>query len=654
MNGLDTVPRETHWRGVTSEAILVSLRVVCDRGTVLKFVVWTMSAAPKTATWLAGLLVILAVILHDQASKITIGRCYALVVALRCPRLTPASAASWDKSISKLRIRSMLRQTADEVDIDTNEKNSRYLESLIVTLRTECDKYIISGSYKSRERIKNIYHLIQQQSLRQQKHYVDHATRLISRAGIPGILLATPVVSNRQPSATELGTSDTDQRQLEAAARKQWEDGFSRENEDRSDAVTFSQRFNADKNDLQRQMNQMETGERTTHSANEPAVDVGAVASMTVSQLIAEAGSGDAFTGNALGIGGLDEVLSEIRRRVWIPLAAPPQLLQELGIQPVRGILLYGRSGCGKTLLASKLGRILSPLRPSTIVSGPQIMDRFVGSSEQNLRQIFDNPPPIVQNVSSTAGHEPLDISAVLNKVALHVIIMDEFDAIARTRGGQKGKGDQSDAGVARDSVVNQLLALMDGVNPPVVPTLVIGLTNKRSLIDPALRRPGRFEVQIEVPPPTTIDQRVSILRVHTRGMMNAGRLLTSDAPSGSRAHGVAARLDHDIKSYSQLLHDLASLCSGFSGAALAGLCRSASSHALERAVEAFAQLSQLDSSSPSKSPPEQKYALLNNCVVTWDDFLLALPDIQRSMSNEDFAGDSHTTTDNEALNLTS
>lgn len=70
-------------------------------------------------------------------------------------------------------------------------------------------------------------------------------------------------------------------------------------------------------------------------------------------------------------------------------------------------------------------------------------------------------------------------------QAALHVIVLDEFDAMARTRGGRGGKGDQGDAGVARDSVVNQMLAKMDGVDPLVVPTLVIGLTNKRSLVEP-------------------------------------------------------------------------------------------------------------------------------------------------------------------------
>ena len=167
-----------------------------------------------------------------------------------------------------------------------------------------------------------------------------------------------------------------------------------------------------------------------------------------------------------------------------MPLAAPPSLLAELGIGPVRGLLLYGLPGCGKTLLARSLGRILSPARPVTVVSGPEIMDRFVGSSEANLREIFDSPPPIHD---AYRVRYP-DMGAALEKSALNIIVLDEFDAIARSRGGAGGGGGgggsaQGDAGVARDSVVNQMLAKMDGVDPLPVPTLVIGLTNKRSLM---------------------------------------------------------------------------------------------------------------------------------------------------------------------------
>ena len=108
-----------------------------------------------------------------------------------------------------------------------------------------------------------------------------------------------------------------------------------------------------------------------------------------VSQLIAKAGAGSSFEGEALGIGGLDDVLAQVKRRVWTPLAAPPQLLEELGIHPVRGLLLYGRPGCGKTLLARTLGQMLSPMRPITVVSGPEIMDKFVGSSEKVSNILF-------------------------------------------------------------------------------------------------------------------------------------------------------------------------------------------------------------------------------------------------------------------------
>ena len=298
-----------------------------------------------------------------------------------------------------------------------------------------------------------------------------------------------------------------------------------------------------------------------------PPLDAVETAESKTSELVAKAGSGMAFDGDTLGIGGLDGVLSQIKRRIWVPLAAPPSLLKELGINPVRGLLLYGKwakiqlflsfpsfnlsnhlyqtkrsvlllnfysgaPGCGKTLLARSLGKILSPTRPVTVVSGPEVMDRFVGSSEANLREIFDNPPDIYDTYRIGAK----DGGTGIANAALHVIILDEFDAMARARGGSGGNGDQGDAGVARDSVVNQLLAKMDGVDDLIVPTLVIGLTNKRVLIEPALLRAGRFEVQIEVPKPTTIDQRVSILNVHMNSMYVAGRVLVSDAPDGTPA----------------------------------------------------------------------------------------------------------------------
>lgn len=217
-----------------------------------------------------------------------------------------------------------------------------------------------------------------------------------------------------------------------------------------------------------------------------------------------------------------------------------------------------------------------------------------------------------------------------MQKAALHVIILDEFDAMARTRGGRDGAGNQGDAGVARDSVVNQLLAKMDGVDALPVPTLVIGMTNKRSLIEPALLRPGRFEVQIEVPPPRTMEQRMSILKVHTKHMLEAGRLLVRDAPVGT----IASRQSNVMTpTYEELLTTLANECEGMSGASLAGVARAAASHALERAVQGFAEELAINGGGPTTTS-------IMDCLVTQQDLELAVQDVVSSSGDKDFAGD--------------
>lgn len=238
----------------------------------------------------------------------------------------------------------------------------------------------------------------------------------------------------------------------------------------------------------------------------------------------------------------------------------------------------------------------------------------------QNLRAIFDNPPDIYD---SYRIDQP-DGGKALQKAALHVIILDEFDAMARTRGGRDGSGNQGDAGVARDSVVNQLLAKMDGVDALPVPTLVIGMTNKRSLIEPALLRPGRFEVQIEVPPPKTTEQRLSILKVHTKHMLAAGRLLVRDAPGGSPA---SRQSTYSTPTYKELLTTLANDCEGMSGASLAGVARAAASHALERAVQDFVD-----------DIGTNHQTSIMDCLVTQLDFELAVKDVVGSSGENDFA----------------
>lgn len=162
------------------------------------------------------------------------------------------------------------------------------------------------------------------------------------------------------------------------------------------------------------------------------------------------------------------------------------------------------------------------------------------------------------------------------------MLVFDEFDAISRRRGGDH----QTDAGIARDSLVNQLLAKMDGIDPLPVPTLVIALTNQLHLIDPALLRAGRFEVQIEIPPPRSVEQRISILQIHTKAMYSSGRLLVRDPPEGTIAFRMSRTMLPSLPTYPELLDDIARMSDGFTGASLAGIVRAAASRALERTVE--------------------------------------------------------------------
>jgi len=564
----------------------------------------------------------------------------------------------------------------------TNEvdQNRKYIESLVKTLEGLCDKWIVSGSMGTRRRA---YNLLQQvHRLAMDKEQAAKAQRMMIRSGMP--LEPPPSMPEEehvpavdqqisQPEKTKyvkpmgamIDSEFEKQRTDDVNERLQWEK--KRQNEangarsalsarqpgpgpngamldgvvNGADSVESLSSFANDKKDLQATME----GAVSKPKSDGPSVVVSNKkkrqhpsasnerslrrASEKNSELIAKAGSGGAFLGSALGVGGLDDVLSQIQRRVWIPLAAPPTLLNELGIQPVRGLLLYGSPGCGKTLLARKLGSILSPCRPITIVSGPEILDKFVGSSEQNLREIFDKPPDLYPQYKKNYG-EPLATQAI------HVIVLDEFDAISRRRGGSGGKGsDQGDAGVARDSVVNQLLAKMDGVDGLGVPTLLIGLTNKPSLIDPALMRPGRFEVQIEVPKPRTVEQRVAILKVHTENMVKNGRVLVRDAPENTAAWNRLQKSgEHDAPSYVELLDLLAVECDGMSGASLAGVARAAASRALERAVTSFAG----HSDSSTDEPPDGSSMM--DCLVTTEDFEKAIEDVFDSAKGSSYEED--------------
>ena len=176
-------------------------------------------------------------------------------------------------------------------------------------------------------------------------------------------------------------------------------------------------------------------------------------------------------------VGGLDKQLDAIARRV-LASRANPAAARRLGVSHVRGILLSGPPGCGKTLLARELSRILGAREP-LIVNGPEILDKYIGEAEKKVRELF---LPAEQ-----------EFKALGDDSALHIIVLDEMDAIARKRGTMT-----ADTTGVRDSVVNQLLAKMDGVKE-ASNILVIGLTNRPELLDPALLRPGRLEVQLRV-----------------------------------------------------------------------------------------------------------------------------------------------------------
>lgn len=403
------------------------------------------------------------------------------------------------------------------VGLTASQSGDAEVGGLMDSLTKNLDRWIITGSDAPRYRAYTCLKEIEDQASDPEDY--QKAVRLARRAGLPAATDDDDAPEERDK--VQLGDSDEARRKAEAEARKHWEasrGSMGKEDNGETEGRSALSRRAArngkpdlfmgqviqtgdnnkpkeladDKLEFQKQLRKDTTS--TASSSTQESFWKQKDATSKVAELVARAGGLSSFEGEKLGIGGLDDVLAEVKRRIWTPLAAPPQLLHELGIHPVRGLLLYGRPGCGKSLLARKLGQMLSPLRPITVVSGPEVLDKFVGSSEKNLRAIFDTPPDIYDFFRIGES----DNGDGLAQAALHVVVMDEFDSIARTRGGAGGKGDQGDAGVARDSVVNQLLAKMDGVEALTVPTLVIGLTNKRSLVDEALLRPGRFEVQIE------------------------------------------------------------------------------------------------------------------------------------------------------------
>ncbi|KAJ1719416.1 transport between ER and Golgi ATPase protein [Coemansia erecta] len=280
-----------------------------------------------------------------------------------------------------------------------------------------------------------------------------------------------------------------------------------------------------------------------------------------------------------LGIGGLDQEFSNIFRRAFASRIFPPDLVDKLGIQHAKGILLYGPPGTGKTLMARQIGKMLNAVDP-IIVSGPEILNKFVGQSEENVRKLFEP----AEKEYREKGDES----------QLHIIIFDELDAICKQRGS---KNDGTGTG---DSVVNQMLAKMDGVDQ-LNNILIIGMTNRKELIDDALLRPGRLEVHIEVGLPDETG-RLQIIKIHT-AKIRQNEILGEDVN----------------------LEELAALTKNYSGAEIAGLVKSASSYAFNRHIKvgSMAELTQD----------------ISDMKIMRDDFVKALDEVKPAfgIASEEF-----------------
>ena len=212
------------------------------------------------------------------------------------------------------------------------------------------------------------------------------------------------------------------------------------------------------------------------------------------------------FNFQEMGIGGLDKEFQEIFRRAFNSRRYPQMILDKYGIKHVKGMLLYGPPGTGKTLIARQIAQALEWDEPK-IVNGPEIFDKYVGGSEEKMRDVFKEA-------------EEEDQKRNGDESKLHIIIFDEIDAVCRPRGSvSSGTGVQ-------ESVVNQFLSKLDGVES-LDNILVIGMTNRKDMIDEAVLRPGRLEIHKEIGLPD-FEGRLQIFEIHTRNIKK-NELLAED-----------------------------------------------------------------------------------------------------------------------------
>ena len=261
-------------------------------------------------------------------------------------------------------------------------------------------------------------------------------------------------------------------------------------------------------------------------------------------------------------IGGLRPVIQKIREMIELPLRHP-ELFERLGVEAPKGVLLHGPPGTGKTLLARAVASETNANFLS--IGGPEIMSKYYGESEERLREVFKE------------GQEN----------APSIVFIDEIDSIAPKR--------EEVTGEVEKRVTSQLLSLMDGLQSRGK-VVVIGATNRPNAIDPALRRPGRFDREIEIGVPDR-DGRLEVLEIHTRGMPLAE--------------------DVDLKKLADVTH-------GFVGADLEALAKEAAIRALRRILPEI--------NLEAQSIPGD---ILNKIIVKMSDFLDALKEIEPSAMRE-------------------
>ena len=235
------------------------------------------------------------------------------------------------------------------------------------------------------------------------------------------------------------------------------------------------------------------------------------------------------FNFNEMGVGGLDGEISTIFRRAFTTRLYPTAYLEKYGIHHVKGILLYGPPGTGKTLIARTLANALN-VAEFKVVNGPELFDKYVGETEKKIRDLFANAEKDQKENGDEAG--------------LHVIVFDEIDSICKARGTVT-----SGTGV-NDSAVNQLLTKIDGVDS-LNDIIVIGMTNRKDLIDEAILRPGRLELHIEVSLPDE-KGRLQIFNIHTK-KMRENKVLDDDVDLAKLAKMTKNYTGADIESMVKL-----------------------------------------------------------------------------------------------------